>query len=222
MPTGTRCHGRDEIAARDPVRSRRHDPCRIWAGVIVAAYHIGLCEPARAYRGDGGCGGDPGSLNRVIGRSRAAQIVAPSRPVGSSRLAFAALAAASRWVPPEAIGYAMADGYNALHDKKLSLFTDLHQTLDRLKGLDVWLALMRPRGSTPRSCGSLSNTVSTASRSKANTASVSSSRGPYNHAKVTPGGDCDQPSAFQLGGTLIPKTFEKRRKEKCPAKFLLR
>jgi hypothetical protein len=35
--------------------------------------------------------------------------------------AFAALAAAGHPVPPEAIGDALADAYNALHDEELSL-----------------------------------------------------------------------------------------------------
>jgi FMN phosphatase YigB (HAD superfamily) len=45
-------------------------------------------------------------------------------------------------VPPEAIGDASADAYSALHDEELSLFPDAHETLDRLKGMGVDLALI--------------------------------------------------------------------------------
>jgi FMN phosphatase YigB (HAD superfamily) len=59
------------------------------------------------------------------------------RPGGARRrivaTAFTALAAASHLVPTEAIGDALADAYNALHDEELSLFPDAHETLDRLK-----------------------------------------------------------------------------------------
>ena len=40
--------------------------------------------------------------------------------------AFAALAAAGHPMPPEAVGDALADGYNALHDEELSLFPDAY------------------------------------------------------------------------------------------------
>ena len=56
--------------------------------------------------------------------------------------AFAALAAAGHPVPPEAVGDALADAYNALHDEELSMFPDAHETLDRLKELGVKLALI--------------------------------------------------------------------------------
>src|SRR5438270_12354773 len=59
--------------------------------------------------------------------------------------AFAALAAAGHPVPPEAVGNALADAYNALHDEELSLFPDAHETLDRLKELGVNLALITDR-----------------------------------------------------------------------------
>ena len=49
--------------------------------------------------------------------------------------AFAALKAAGHPVPPEAIGDALADAYNALHDEELSLFPDAHETL----GVVEWL-----------------------------------------------------------------------------------
>jgi len=49
--------------------------------------------------------------------------------------AFASLAAAGHPVPPEAVGEALADAYNALHDKELTMFPDAHETLDRLKEL---------------------------------------------------------------------------------------
>ena len=43
-------------------------------------------------------------------------------------------------MPPEAIGDALADAYNALHDEELSLFPDAHEILDRLKELGIKLA----------------------------------------------------------------------------------
>jgi hypothetical protein len=90
--------------------------------------------------------------------------------------AFAALAAAGLPVPTEAIGDALADAYNALHDEELSLFPDAHENLDRLKELGIKLALIPtgpPNRSVPRSCVSPSNTISTTSRSRASTASAS-------------------------------------------------
>ena len=45
-------------------------------------------------------------------------------------------------MPPEAIGDALADAYNALLDEELSLFPDAHETLDRLKELGIKLALI--------------------------------------------------------------------------------
>ena len=43
-------------------------------------------------------------------------------------------------MPPEAVGDALADAYNALHDEELSMFPDAHETLDRLKELGVKLS----------------------------------------------------------------------------------
>jgi putative hydrolase of the HAD superfamily len=42
--------------------------------------------------------------------------------------AFATLAATGHPVPPEAVGNALADAYNALHDEELSMFPDAHET----------------------------------------------------------------------------------------------
>jgi putative hydrolase of the HAD superfamily len=53
-------------------------------------------------------------------------------------------------VPPEAVGNAMADAYNALHDEELSMFPDAHETLDRLKELDVKLALITNGSAEPQ------------------------------------------------------------------------
>jgi putative hydrolase of the HAD superfamily len=64
--------------------------------------------------------------------------------------AFAALAAAGHPVPTEAIGDALADAYNALHDEELSLFPDAHETLDRLKGLGIKLALITNGAAEPQ------------------------------------------------------------------------
>jgi putative hydrolase of the HAD superfamily len=64
--------------------------------------------------------------------------------------AFAALAAAGHPVPPKAIGDALADAYNALHDEELSLFPDAHETLDRLKELGIRLALITNGAAEPQ------------------------------------------------------------------------
>jgi putative hydrolase of the HAD superfamily len=56
--------------------------------------------------------------------------------------AFAALAVAGHPIPAQAVGDAMADAYNALHDEELAMFPDVHATLDRLKELGVKLALI--------------------------------------------------------------------------------
>jgi hypothetical protein len=53
--------------------------------------------------------------------------------------AFAALAVAGHPVPTEAIGDALADAYNALHDEELSLFPDAHETCRaENRPLDGW------------------------------------------------------------------------------------
>jgi putative hydrolase of the HAD superfamily len=65
--------------------------------------------------------------------------------------AFAALAVAGHPVPPEAVGNALADAHNTLHDEELSLFPDAHETLDRLKQLGIKLALTQ-RGCRAPAC----------------------------------------------------------------------
>ena len=64
--------------------------------------------------------------------------------------AFAALAVAGHPVPPEAIGDALADAYNSLHDEELSLFPDAHETLDKLKEVGVKLALITNGAAEPQ------------------------------------------------------------------------
>src|SRR5204862_3286136 len=64
--------------------------------------------------------------------------------------AFAALAAAGHPVPPEAVGNALADAYNALHDEELSLFPAAHETLDRLKESGIKLALITNQAAEPQ------------------------------------------------------------------------
>jgi putative hydrolase of the HAD superfamily len=64
--------------------------------------------------------------------------------------AFATLAAAGHAVPPQAIGDALADAYNALHDEELAMFPDAHKTLDRLKELGVKLALITNGAAQPQ------------------------------------------------------------------------
>jgi putative hydrolase of the HAD superfamily len=64
--------------------------------------------------------------------------------------AFAALAEAGHPVPPEPVGDALADAYNALHDEELSMFPDAHATLDRLKELGVKLALITNGAAAPQ------------------------------------------------------------------------
>jgi putative hydrolase of the HAD superfamily len=63
---------------------------------------------------------------------------------------FAALEAAGHPVPTEAMGDALADAYNALHDEELSLFPDAHETLDRLKELGIKLALITNGAAEPQ------------------------------------------------------------------------
>jgi putative hydrolase of the HAD superfamily len=64
--------------------------------------------------------------------------------------AFAALAEAGHPLPPAAVGDAMADAYNALHDEELSMFPDAHETLDRLKEWGVKLALITNGAAAPQ------------------------------------------------------------------------
>jgi putative hydrolase of the HAD superfamily len=64
--------------------------------------------------------------------------------------AFAALVAAGHPVPAQAIGNAMADAYNALHDEELSMFPDAHETLDALKDRGVKLALITNGAAAPQ------------------------------------------------------------------------
>lgn len=64
--------------------------------------------------------------------------------------AFAALTADGHAVPPQAIGDAMADAYNALHDAELAMFPDAHETLDRLKERGVKLALITNGAAAPQ------------------------------------------------------------------------
>jgi putative hydrolase of the HAD superfamily len=65
-------------------------------------------------------------------------------------IAFAELAAAGHPVPAQAVGDAMADAYNALHDEELAMFPDAHETLDRLKELGVKLALITNGAAEPQ------------------------------------------------------------------------
>ena len=64
--------------------------------------------------------------------------------------AFGALAAAGHEVPSQAIGDAMADAYNALHDEELAMFLDAHETLDALKEHGVRLALITNGAAQPQ------------------------------------------------------------------------
>jgi putative hydrolase of the HAD superfamily len=64
--------------------------------------------------------------------------------------AFAELAATGHPVPPQAVGDAMADAYNALHDEELAMFPDAHETLDRLKELGVKMALITNGAAEPQ------------------------------------------------------------------------
>ena len=64
--------------------------------------------------------------------------------------AFAALAASGHPVPPQAVGDAMADAYNSLHDEELAMFPDAHETLDELKQRGVLLALITNGAAAPQ------------------------------------------------------------------------
>ena len=65
-------------------------------------------------------------------------------------IAFAELAAAGHPVPAQAVGDAMADAYNALHDEELAMFPDAHETLDELKERGVKLALITNGAAAPQ------------------------------------------------------------------------
>jgi hypothetical protein len=124
-----------ELAARDPVRSRRYDPGCVgraqsqWKRTIAAfADQLGPIEAtvlAAAIE----------AASTELWADLARHKYWRHRPGAARRrivaTAFAALAAASHPVPTEAIGDALADAYNALHDEELSLFPDAHETLDR-------------------------------------------------------------------------------------------
>ena len=64
--------------------------------------------------------------------------------------AFAALAASGHPAPPQAVGDALADAYNALHDEELAMFPEAYETLDRLKELGVKLALITNGAAEPQ------------------------------------------------------------------------
>jgi putative hydrolase of the HAD superfamily len=64
--------------------------------------------------------------------------------------AFRALETAGHPVPALAVGDAMADAYNALHDEELRMFPGAHETLDRLKELGVRLALITNGAAEPQ------------------------------------------------------------------------
>ena len=64
--------------------------------------------------------------------------------------AFAALAAEGHAPPPQAVGDALADAYNALHDEELAMFPDAHETLDELKRRGVRLALITNGAGPPQ------------------------------------------------------------------------
>ena len=90
--------------------------------------------------------------------------------------AFSVLAAAGHSVPPQAVGDALADAYNALHDEELSLFPDAHETLDRLKELGIKLALITNGAAEPQRAKVVRFALehaSTTSRSRASTALAS-------------------------------------------------
>ena len=53
-------------------------------------------------------------------------------------------------MPPEVTGDALADAYNTRHDEGLSLFPEAHETLDRLRKLDVKLALITNGATEPQ------------------------------------------------------------------------
>jgi putative hydrolase of the HAD superfamily len=64
--------------------------------------------------------------------------------------AFAALASGGHPVPAHAVGEAMADAYQALHDEELAMFPDAHETLDELKQRGVRLALITNGAGPPQ------------------------------------------------------------------------
>jgi putative hydrolase of the HAD superfamily len=64
--------------------------------------------------------------------------------------AFCELTEFGHAVPPQAVGDAMADAYNALHDAELAMFPAAHETLDRLKELGVKMALITNGAAEPQ------------------------------------------------------------------------
>ena len=64
--------------------------------------------------------------------------------------AFAVLAAEGHPIPPQEIGNAMADAYQALHEAELEMFPDAHETLDALKDRGVKLALITNGAAEPQ------------------------------------------------------------------------
>jgi putative hydrolase of the HAD superfamily len=86
-------------------------------------------------------------------RSGAAQILAPPhrRRAPPDRLDRVCRARGG-WPSSagRAIGDALADAYNALHDEELSLFPDAHETLDRLKEFGGKLALITNGAAEPQ------------------------------------------------------------------------
>jgi putative hydrolase of the HAD superfamily len=64
--------------------------------------------------------------------------------------AFAALTAEGHTAPSSALGDALAARYDALHDAELRCFPGAHDTLDRLKGLGVRLALITNGAAAPQ------------------------------------------------------------------------
>ena len=64
--------------------------------------------------------------------------------------AFADLAEAGHKIPDEAVGHALADAYEQLHNAEMYMFPGAHETLDRLKELGVKLALITNGAAEPQ------------------------------------------------------------------------
>jgi hypothetical protein len=80
--------------------------------------------------------------------------------------------------------------------------------------LDVVTTVFEGETTTLARCGSATPSVMSASLIPKR---LGLSQQAYTPAKVLPGGDCDQPSAFQVGKTLVPKNCKKRRKRNVPS-----
>ena len=105
-----------------------------------------------AVRGRGDCR-NPAELQRIVGRSGAAQALAsPHRrgPPAHRRRRIRRVGGLGPRRPRRAFGDLIADQYNTLHDAELRLFPQAHETLHQLKQQGVRLALITNGAAEPQ------------------------------------------------------------------------